>query len=439
MPESEREREKKKPKNITEPMRSALLRRPLAPSVTRDRDVPGLAMHVTTRRSFWALAYQPRGVNPKTGKRWGGGVRHELADAQLVGVAEARGLALAAKAIVRAGGDPHRDRMALRASAEAARAIVQQTVAETLDSYDRAMMARRQPSEWTRKQTVRYARLACTLMNANALPLAALDVRAIRLLVETAPGADAQRRHIFGGLNRFLGWCCKQGLIERNPSADLDRDERPKSGRARDHVPSIATLRAIWSAAETELACDLLRFMLLVPLRRNEVSGLRWGEVNFDQGRVRVAAERMKARRAHELPLSPPALAILDARKAIATARKTIATNDLVFPSNDGAPFTNWDRLLTRIRKRIGEDKNDRAARVSIHDFRRSFVSHLAGSFDIDLLDQCLGHTRRGVLGVYQRSARWPERVRALNAWADIILDVVDDLNVLPFARRGNV
>jgi integrase len=424
---------------ITEPMRTALLRRPFTPSVTRDRDVPGLALHVTTRRSFWALSYQPRGINPATNKRWGGGVRHELADAQLVGVAEARGLALAAKAAVRAGGDPHREHMVSRASAQAARAIVPPTVAEVLDDYARVMMARRQPSEWTRKQSVRYARLACALLNANSLPIAALDVRMVRMLVEIAPGADAQRRHIFGGLNRFLGWCRKQTLIEHNPCAELDRNERPKPGKARDHVPFIATLRAIWSAAETEPACDLLRFMLLVPLRRNEVSGLTWGEVNFDQGRVRVAADRMKARRAHELPLSPPALAILDARKAIATARKAIATNDLVFPSNDGAPFTNWDRLLTRIRKRIGEDKNDRAARVSIHDFRRSFVSHLAGSFDIDLLDQCLGHTRRGVLGVYQRSARWPERVGALNAWADIILDVVEDPNILPFARRGNV
>jgi integrase len=420
---------------ITEPMRTALLRRPFTPSVTRDRDVPGLALHVTTRRSFWALSYQPRGLNPATNKRWGGGVRHELGDAMLVGVANARGLALAAKAVGRAGGDPHRQHMASRASAQAARAIVPPTAAEALNDYGRAMMARRQPSEWTRKQTVRYARMACALMNANSRPLADIDARMIRTLVETAPGADAQRRHIFGGLNRFLGWCWKQPLIEHNPCADLDRNERPKPGKARDHVPSIATLRAIWSAVETEPACDLLRFLLLMPLRRNEASGLRWTEeVDFGQGRIRIAADRMKAREAHELPLSPPALAILEARKAV-------ATNDLVFPSNDGAPFTNWTRLLTRIRKRIGEVNTDRAARVSIHDFRRAFVSHLAGSFDIDLLDQCLGHTRRGVLGVYQRSARWPERVKALNAWADLILDVVEvveDRNVLPFARRNN-
>ena len=93
------------------------------------------------------------------------------------------------------------------------------------------MAARRQPSEWTRKQSVRYARFACTLMNASALPLAAVDARMVRLLVETAPGADAQRKHIYGGLNRFLVWCRKQGLIETNPCDALDRQRSAKARR----------------------------------------------------------------------------------------------------------------------------------------------------------------------------------------------------------------
>ena len=62
---------------ITESVRSVALRRPLKPSVTRDAEIAGLTLIVTTRRAFWAFVYQPRGVNPATGKRWGGGVRHE--------------------------------------------------------------------------------------------------------------------------------------------------------------------------------------------------------------------------------------------------------------------------------------------------------------------------------------------------------------------------
>jgi integrase len=347
----------------------------------------------------------------------------------LISVAEAGALALAAKSQVRRGRSPHHEAMAARASVEAARAILPQTVDETLALYERAMAARRQASQWTRERSVNYARLAVAAMNAGALPLAAITPSAIRLMVETASGSDARRWHIYGGFNRFLKWCRKHGLVETNPCDSLDQSDRPKPARAREHVPSIETLRAIWAAGEGEPACDLLRFLLLLPLRRTEAAGLRWTEVDFGQGRVRIGADRMKARQVHELPLSPPACAILEARKAF-------ATGDLVFPTADGALFVNWDRLITRIRKAIGEDESNRSARVTIHDTRRAFVSHLAGLFDLDLLDQCLGHTRRGVFGVYQRSARWPERVRALNAWADLVLGVVEDRNVVQFRAR---
>jgi integrase len=418
-------------KKITEALRSAALRRPLVPSVTRDSEISGLTLVVTKRRGFWALVYQPRGINPATDRRWGGGTRHELCDAMMMPVSEARAAALAVKAVVRQGRDPHREHMSSRANLEAARAIIPTTVAQALDLYERALTARRQLSPWTRKQSIRYARFAAAYMNADALPLAAINAPAIRLILEKTSGSDTRRWHIFGALNRFLKWCRKQGLIDINPCDALDRDDKPKPGAARDHVPSIATLRAIWAAAEGEPGRDLLRFLLLLPLRRTEAAGLRWSEVDFDQGRIRIAADRIK-KSAAQLPLSPAARAILEARKATATA-----TGDLVFPTAAGGMFVNWDRPLARIRVAIGEDKNDRGSRTTIHDTRRAFVSHLAGAFDVDLLDQCLGHTRRGVLGVYQRSARWPERVRALNAWSDLILGAVEDSNIVPIRARS--
>ena len=46
---------------ITETVRSTALKRPLVSNVVRDTDIPGLGLHVTTQRAFWALSYQPRG------------------------------------------------------------------------------------------------------------------------------------------------------------------------------------------------------------------------------------------------------------------------------------------------------------------------------------------------------------------------------------------
>jgi hypothetical protein len=121
---------------ITEDVRAARLRRPFVPSVTRDSEISGFALHVTSRRGFWALTYQPRGVNPTTGKRWGGGTRHELGDAHEMSVKGARAAALKAKGLVKEGHDPHRAKMNLRASVEAARSTIPATVAEVLISTE---------------------------------------------------------------------------------------------------------------------------------------------------------------------------------------------------------------------------------------------------------------------------------------------------------------
>ena len=91
-----------KPIKITENVRSAALRRPLKPDVIRDADIAGLALHVTKKRSFWAIAYSPHGTNPATGKRWGS-TRYEFGDGQIMAVTEARAAALGAKALVLAG------------------------------------------------------------------------------------------------------------------------------------------------------------------------------------------------------------------------------------------------------------------------------------------------------------------------------------------------
>ena len=403
------------PVRITEPVRSARLRRPLVPSVTKDSEIRGLALHVTSTRSFWAFTYQPRGINPSTGKRWGGGVRHELGDAMLMTVAEARTAALAAKTLVRAGRSPHHERLASTASAVAQRAVLPSTVDEALGAYVTALMNRRQPSEATRRKSIHYARKAIRLMKAEPLTLTALAPAMVRVMLETMTGSDGERDLVFRGLDRFLSWCVKQGLVETNACAALDRDEKPRGASARDHVPSLDELSAVWTAVEAEAQRDLIRFMLLVPLRRDEAAGLAWSEIDLQLRRIRIPVERTKNDQVHELPLSAPAITML-------LARKPTAKGELVFPSPNDKPYTGLDHLLTRIRARIGHSDTKRAERFNFHDIRRSFVSHLAErGYDVDLLDQCLGHSRKGVFGIYQRASRMAERGRALEAWAGLV------------------
>ena len=250
-------------------------------------------------------------------------------------------------------------------------------------------------------------------------------------MLETLQASGSERRHVYIALARFLTWCRKNELILINPCDDLDRDDKPRAGKSRDHTPSIATLQKVWNAAEREQphVRDLLRLLLLLPLRRTEACHLRWREVDLEGRRILLGAERMKNRTGFVLPLSKPALELLAARKP-ADARP----NAFVFPTLEGKPFNGWNHSLVRIRKAIGETENDRESRFNPHDVRRSFVSELAErGFDPDLLDLLLAHSRRGVFGIYQRSSRMEERKAAVETWASLLLDSATASNVVRF------
>jgi integrase len=413
---------------ITQTTVGAALRRvdgKLVPAVVKDSDIPGLALHVTTRRAFYAVSYQPRGRNPATHKRWGGATRHELGDAFALALADARAQAMEVKALVRQGRDPHREALAARAAAIAERErppVTPTTLADALALYADALAVKRQPSEASRRQSLHYATKAVALMRAEGLAASALGVAEVRLMVETLDGSDAERRHVFGGLSRFLSWCRRQGLIEQNPCASLERDEKPKPGRPRDHAPSIGELERVWTAVESEAAHvrDLVWFLLLTPLRLNEAAGLRWSEVDAQRGWIKIAAHRMKNGEAHELPLSPEALAIVMSRRGAGEPEG----DALLFPSSSGKPFDGWTRLMRRVRARIGQGEAEKRDRFSLHDIRRAFATHLAERFDENLLDLMLAHrpaSRAGASAAYQKARRLGERVAVMTAWSRLV------------------
>jgi integrase len=292
--------------------------------------------------------------------------------------------------------------MASTASAVAQRAVLPSTVADALSAYATALMNRRQPSEATRRKSILYARKAIKLMKAGPLTLTALTLAMVRVMLETMQGSEGERDLVFRGLDRFLSWCVKQELIETNACAALDREEKPRGAAARDHVPSLEELHSVWNAVEHELQRDLARFLLLVPLRRDEAVGLAWSEVDLQLRRIKISAGRAKTREAHELPLSEPAMAILE-------ARAPAATSGLVFPSADGRRYTGSDYLLTRIRNRIGHADTKKAERFSFHDVRRSFVSHLAErGFDVDCSTSVWATQERVYSEFTSERAAWP-------------------------------
>jgi len=146
------------------------------------------------------------------------------------------------------------------------------------------------------------------------------------------------------------------------------------------------------------------------------------------------AGGRTKAgRQQHVVPLPPPAVAILRARRKV--FRRAPDAGDLVLPttSRDGkgaAPISGWNWIKREL------DQRARLPTWRLHDFRRSLVTHLAEKgADVAVLDSMLNHaasvTRGGVIGVYQKASLLEPMRKAMTLWDELLRQALNEANVI--------
>jgi len=113
-------------------------------------------------------------------------------------------------------------------------------------------------------------------------------------------------------LSTFFVWAIKEGLVEgdANPVQNTNTATVPTR---RDRVLRDAELAAVWNGSRDDDFGRIVRLLILTGQRRNEVACMTWGEIDLGAALWTIPAERMKNRRAHEVPLSAAALDILAA------------------------------------------------------------------------------------------------------------------------------
>jgi integrase len=183
--------------------------------------------------------------------------------------------------------------------------------------------------------------------------------------------------------------------------------------RARDRILTDDELRTLWPVFESNgnlgRACQV---MLLTSSRRSEVTGMPWAEL-VDGGTWIIPPSRYKTKREHVLPLSPAALAIVEAQPR---------TGPLVFPGRQGAVLSRGGQGKARI---------DRAtpglAHWTLHDLRRTARSLMSrAGVRPDVAERVLGHAIPGVAGTYDRFHYLEEKREALKLLAETVRGIVD-------------
>ncbi len=192
-----------------------------------------------------------------------------------------------------------------------------------------------------------------------------------------------------------------------------------------------------------------MRFLIAMPCRRGEAARLDWAHLDLAAAEWRQPSHMTKNRDPHRLHLHPLALEILSGRHTALTKARGIddhkraarivaddvPRSGLVFPAPvSGRVVDTFSDLRLALVKATGQSGDgveaDELTGWTWHDFRRSFASALGeAAIPESVADAILNHrqatTRGGVLGVYQRSSRWPEQMRAMQLWGQLLSDAL--------------
>lgn len=166
-----------------------------------------------------------------------------------------------------------------------------------------------------------------------------------------------------------------------------------------------------------------LRFLILTAARSGEVRGATWEEIDSDNAVWTVPAERMKAGKAHMVPLSAAALAVLEsARKA----RKG-KTGEPIFPGMSNKPMS--DMTLAKVLHTAS------TADATVHGFRSSFRDWAAECTATagDVVEAALAHTvANRVEAAYRRTNYLEKRRVLMEAWASYLAQKAPNVVQMP-------
>jgi integrase len=413
-------------------------------TIIGDFECRGLTLIVNATSMSWVYSYKPRGVDSSTGRRFAT-KSLTIGNPETHSPDHARTAANEFKGRAKAGFDPAADR---KAGIEEAADRRGRTVERLVTEYARVLPSRRRLrgpgllSSSFAKEEISHLRAAAVATGAGRKPIKDVEVADIRRLLRADPDHPNAARHRFAAIRRFFDWCHDEGMLSTNPCAGIAKARRPRTPASRAHCLSMPELAALWRAAEALPAVhrDFVRMLIAIPCRRGEAATLDWGHVDLASATWSQPGHLTKNRESHRLHLHPLALEILRLRREAAGK----PASGLVFPApRSSKAITTFSAIRGALREAAPELVGWR-----LHDMRRSFATALGeAGVSETIADAILNHrqaaTRAGVLGVYQRSTRWPEQVAAMQHWGRVLGAALDgrgspDGEVVPFPSTSS-
>lgn len=217
---------------------------------------------------------------------------------------------------------------------------------------------------------------------------------------------------LLSSLRRFYGYCLRENLITVDPTGLI---VSPHIGKPLPTSLSEHDVDLLLAAPETSNALGhrdktMLEMLYATGLRVSELVNLKFTEISFRQGVVRITGKGDKERL---VPVGEEAMAWLEsymtqARPVILGGRQS----DYLFVTRRGGSMTRqsfW-YIIKRYAKKAGITRD-----LSPHTLRHAFATHLLNhGADLRVVQLLLGHADLSTTQIYTHIAK--ERLQELHA-----------------------
>ncbi|HEX4025243.1 MAG TPA: site-specific tyrosine recombinase XerD [Steroidobacteraceae bacterium] len=236
-----------------------------------------------------------------------------------------------------------------------------------------------------------------------------IDFIAVRSQAGARPRSMARQ---LSSYRRFFRYLVREGMLREDPTAQI---AMPKIGRSLPRSLTEAEVEALLAAPAVADPLGyrdraMLEVLYATGLRVSELVSLKLGQVNLNQGVIRVLG---KGNRERLIPLGEEAVRWITAfingpRNDILLDRST----DCMFPTRRGDRMTRqafW-HIIKRYARKACVDRE-----LSPHTLRHAFATHLLNhGADLRVVQMLLGHSDLSTTQIYTHVAR--ERMKELHA-----------------------
>ena len=297
-------------------------------------------------------------------------------------------------------------------------------------------------SEGQRKASVVERELRRNFVDKwKARPIASITPQDVEEVIEATVkrGKRAQAHNLLGHVRRFFNWVLskpKYGLTH-SPCDRLKPEQLIGERAKRDRVLTNQELSAFWKATERTRYPygPVYRLLALTGLRLSDVCEAPWSEFDFEQRLWTINKMRMKAGKAHIVPLTDEMMEILQSLPRFEKGNFIFSASFGKRPiraNHFSKPKRRLDGFMLEALREFGEKRGDDPEQVTLadwvnHDLRRTVRTNLSAlKVPEEVREAVLAHTRPGIKGVYDHYQYVDEKRDALEKWVARLRNIVE-------------